>query len=174
AGGKFGGGDDVSCGGLDVVFSFVNTLSCRRMVVVLRRVGVCRRDDDGGGLGVEDVAGGEAEETGTTITFGADDEIIDETVYDFETLRKRFQQMAFLNKGLRLSLTDERTPKSDEVEDDDLVDVELEAEAEDEAEDSGPRTVTYLYERGLQDFVEFINTAKRAEVIHPELISFES
>src|SRR5699024_11300997 len=76
--------------------------------------------------------------------------------------------------GLRLSLTDERAPESDEVEDDDLVDVELEAEAEDEAEDSGPRTVTYLYERGLQDFVEFINTAKRAAVIHPEIISFES
>ncbi|MDN6401227.1 MAG: toprim domain-containing protein, partial [Brachybacterium sp.] len=116
----------------------------------------------------------ETEETGTTITFWADHDIFDETVYDFETLRKRFQQMAFLNKGLRLSLTDERAPESDETEDDDLAPVDVELEAADQEKSSGPRTVTYHYERGLQDFVEFINTAKRAEVIHPEIISFES
>ena len=55
---------------------------------------------------------------------------------------------------------------------DEEVDVELEAEQG--AQEEGPRTVSYLYERGLQDFVEFINSAKRAEVIHPDIISFES
>ena len=175
AGGKFGGGGYAVSGGLHGVGSSVVNALSSRMEVEIRRDGHVWRQAYARGVPVMELAEGEeTEETGTTITFWADDEIFDETVYDFETLRKRFQQMAFLNKGLRLSLTDERTPKSDEVEDDDLVDVELEAEAEDEAEDSGPRTVTYLYERGLQDFVEFINTAKRAEVIHPEIISFES
>src|SRR5699024_8565746 len=175
AGGKFGGGGYAVSGGLHGVgSSVVNALSIR-MEVEIRRDGHVWRQAYSRGVPLAPLdKGEETEETGTTITFWADDEIFDETVYDFETLRKRFQQMAFLNKGLRLSLTDERAPESDEVEDDDLVDVELEAEAEDEAEDSGPRTVTYLYERGLQDFVEFINTAKRAEVIHPEIISFES
>ena len=80
--------------------------------------------------------------------------------------------MAFLNKGLKITLTDERAPEEPEEDEDDVIDVEL--EAENAEKESGPRTVSYLYKRGLQDFVEFINTAKRAEVIHPEIISFES
>src|SRR5699024_9216323 len=173
AGGKFGGGGYAVSGGLHGVGSSVVNALSSRMEVEIRRDGHVWRQAYARGVPTMELAKGEeTEETGTTITFWADDEIFDETVYDFETLRKRFQQMAFLNKGLRLSLTDERAPESDEVEDDDIVDVEL--EAEDEAKDSGPRAVTYLYERGLQDFVEFINTTKRAEVIHPEIISFES
>ncbi|MCC2705021.1 DNA topoisomerase IV subunit B, partial [Bifidobacterium animalis] len=50
----------------------------------------------------------EGESTGTSVTFWADPKIFETTIYDFETLRSRFQQMAFLNKGLKLSLTDER------------------------------------------------------------------
>ena len=173
AGGKFGGGGYAVSGGLHGVgSSVVNALSIR-MEVEIRRQGHVWRQAYSRGVPVAPLEKGEeTDETGTTITFWADGEIFDSTEYDFETLRKRFQQMAFLNKGLRITLTDER---ADEAEEDEEVDVELEAEKAEQGETSGgPRTVSYLYERGLQDFVEFINSAKRAEVIHPDIISFES
>ncbi|WP_156488539.1 MULTISPECIES: DNA topoisomerase (ATP-hydrolyzing) subunit B [Brachybacterium] len=173
AGGKFGGGGYAVSGGLHGVgSSVVNALSIR-MEVEIRRQGHVWRQAYARGVPVAPLEKGEeTDETGTTITFWADGEIFDSTVYDFETLRKRFQQMAFLNKGLRITLTDER---ADEAPEDEEVDVELEAEKAEQGESSGgPRTVSYLYERGLQDFVEFINSAKRAEVIHPDIISFES
>ncbi|GLI29639.1 MULTISPECIES: DNA topoisomerase (ATP-hydrolyzing) subunit B [Brachybacterium] len=173
AGGKFGGGGYAVSGGLHGVgSSVVNALSVR-MEVEIRRQGHVWRQAYARGVPVAPLEKGEeTDETGTTITFWADGEIFDSTVYDFETLRKRFQQMAFLNKGLRITLTDER---AEEAPEDQEVDVELEAEKAEQGETSGgPRTVSYLYERGLQDFVEFINSAKRAEVIHPDIISFES
>ncbi|MGP5078568.1 DNA topoisomerase (ATP-hydrolyzing) subunit B [Brachybacterium alimentarium] len=173
AGGKFGGGGYAVSGGLHGVgSSVVNALSIR-MEVEIRRDGHVWRQAYSRGIPLAPLdKGEETEETGTTITFWADHDIFDETVYDFETLRKRFQQMAFLNKGLKITLTDERAPEEPEEDEDDVIDVEL--EAENAEKESGPRTVSYLYKRGLQDFVEFINTAKRAEVIHPEIISFES
>ena len=172
AGGKFGGGGYAVSGGLHGVgSSVVNALSIRMEVEIRRDGHVWRQWYSRGVPQVELEKGEETDETGTTITFWADDEIFDETEYDFETLRKRFQQMAFLNKGLRIALTDERATEASE-DDDDLIDVEL--EAENAEKDKGPRTISYLYKRGLQDFVEFINTSKRAEVIHPDIISFES
>ena len=173
AGGKFGGGGYAVSGGLHGVgSSVVNALSVRMEVEIRRQGHVWRQAYSRGIPEAPLEKGEETDETGTTITFWADGEIFDSTVYDFETLRKRFQQMAFLNKGLRITLTDER---ADEAEEDEEVDVELEAEKAEQGEPSGgPRTVSYLYERGLQDFVEFINSAKRAEVIHPDIISFES
>ena len=175
AGGKFGGGGYAVSGGLHGVgSSVVNALSIRMEVEIRRQGHVWRQAYSRGVPQAPLEKGEETEETGTTITFWADGEIFDTTEYDFETLRKRFQQMAFLNKGLRISLTDERVPEDGAGEDEE-VDVELEAEKVEQGEDADrPRTVSYLYERGLQDFVEFINTAKRAEVIHPEIISFES
>ncbi|MGO1924686.1 MAG: DNA topoisomerase (ATP-hydrolyzing) subunit B [Brachybacterium tyrofermentans] len=172
AGGKFGGGGYAVSGGLHGVgSSVVNALSIRMEVEIRRDGHVWRQWYSRGVPQVELEKGEETDETGTTISFWADDEIFDETEYDFETLRKRFQQMAFLNKGLRITLTDERATEASE-DDDDLIDVEL--EAENAEKDKGPRTISYLYKRGLQDFVEFINTSKRAEVIHPDIISFES
>ena len=173
AGGKFGGGGYAVSGGLHGVgSSVVNALSIR-MEVEIRRQGHVWRQAYSRGVPLGPLEKGEETvETGTTISFWADEEIFDETVYDFETLRKRFQQMAFLNKGLRITLTDERAPETEDSEDDDLIDVEL--AAENAEKDEGPRTISYHYERGLQDFVEFINTSKRAEVIHPDIISFES
>ena len=173
AGGKFGGGGYAVSGGLHGVgSSVVNALSVRMEVEIRRQGHVWRQAYSRGVPEAPLEKGEETDETGTTITFWADGEIFDSTEYDFETLRKRFQQMAFLNKGLRITLTDER---ADEAEEDQEVDVELEAEKAEQGETSGgPRTVSYLYERGLQDFVEFINSAKRAEVIHPDIISFES
>lgn len=173
AGGKFGGGGYAVSGGLHGVgSSVVNALSIRMEVEIRRDGHVWRQWYSRGVPQVELEKGEETDETGTSITFWADDEIFDETEYDFETLRKRFQQMAFLNKGLRITLTDERISETTGEDDDDLIDVELEAEGT--STDKGPRTISYLYERGLQDFVEFINTTKRAEVIHPDIISFES
>ncbi|EWS80192.1 DNA gyrase subunit B [Brachybacterium phenoliresistens] len=170
AGGKFGGGGYAVSGGLHGVGSSVVNALSRRMEVEIRREGHVWRQAYHRGVPAAPLDKGEAtEETGTTITFWADPEIFESTVYDFETLRKRFQQMAFLNKGLRISLTDERLPEQDE---DEALDVEREAEHA--GEPVGPKTVSYRYERGLADFVDFINKAKRAEVIHPDIIGFEA
>ncbi|MFC0674970.1 DNA topoisomerase (ATP-hydrolyzing) subunit B [Brachybacterium hainanense] len=170
AGGKFGGGGYAVSGGLHGVgSSVVNALSTRMEVEIGRDGHVWRQAYLRGVPEAPLAQGEETDRTGTTITFWADPEIFESTVYDFEILRKRFQQMAFLNKGLRISLTDERAP---EVEEDEALDVELAAEKA--AEPVGPKTVSYRYERGLADYVEFLNKAKRAEVIHPEIIGFES
>ncbi|EYT48948.1 DNA topoisomerase (ATP-hydrolyzing) subunit B [Brachybacterium muris] len=178
AGGKFGGGGYAVSGGLHGVGSSVVNALSRRMEVEIRRQGHVWRQAYVRGVPEAPLdKGEETTETGTTITFWPDDEIFDATVFDVEVLRKRFQQMAFLNKGLAITLTDERPVHVEEGEDD-LVDVELEAEkdtaAEGEDKPTGPPSWTYRYERGLQDFVEFINKAKRAEVIHPEIIAFEA
>lgn len=170
AGGKFGGGGYAVSGGLHGVGSSVVNALSRRMEVEIRREGHVWRQAYHRGVPAAPLDKGEVtEETGTTITFWADSEIFESTVYDFETLRKRFQQMAFLNKGLRIALTDERLPEQDE---DEALDVEREAEHA--GEPAGPKTVSYRYERGLADFVDFINKAKRAEVIHPDIIGFEA
>src|SRR5699024_7739038 len=119
------------------------------------------------------------DETGTVITYWADPDIFESVEYDVETLRKRFQQMAFLNKGLRITLTDERpapAPEGGDAADGTPTEdagIQADVAAEEFAEDTGPSTWSYRYDRGLQDFVEFINNAKRTEVIHPEIISFE-
>jgi DNA gyrase subunit B len=84
--------------------------------------------------------------TGTTIEFLANPEIFETVEYDYETLRQRFQQMCFLNKGLRIGLEDERNGRKDE----------------------------YFYERGLEDYVEYLNTSKKSEIVNAEIISFES
>ena len=170
AGGKFGGGGYAVAGGLHGVGSTVVNALSERLEVEVKRDGYVWNMDFVRGVPTGELQRGEAtDETGTTVTFWPDGTIFETTDFSYEYLRARFQQMAFLNKGLRITLTDER---ADEAEEDQEVDVELEAEQG--AQEEGPRTVSYLYERGLQDFVEFINSAKRAEVIHPDIISFES
>ncbi|ROO90700.1 DNA gyrase subunit B [Actinocorallia herbida] len=94
----------------------------------------------------------EAEETGTTVTFWADSDIFETTEYSFETLSRRFQEMAFLNKGLSITLIDER-----------------EGHETDEGE---PFSVTYHYEGGISDFVRHINAKKDA--VHNTIIDFEA
>ena len=180
AGGKFGGGGYSVSGGLHGVgSSVVNALSSRMEVEIRRQGHVWRQAYVRGVPEAPLDKGEETTETGTTIRFWPDAEMFDTVTFDSEVLRKRFQQMAFLNKGLRLTFTDERPQETEE--DPDLVDVELEAEkaketAEGEGTEStsGAKTWTYRYERGLKDYVEFINGAKRAEVVHPEIIDFES
>jgi DNA gyrase subunit B len=123
------------------------------------------------GVPAADLSKDEAtDETGTTVTFWASPDIFETTTYEYETLRARFQQMAFLNKGLTITLTDERPRAIEAVEDDD--DVEESAEVLD-VKSAKPRTVSYRYEDGLVDYVKHLVASKRSEPVHPEVISFE-
>jgi DNA gyrase subunit B len=174
AGGKFGGGGYAVSGGLHGVgVSVVNALSAR-LAVEVRRGGRVYRQAYRDGVPqapLEDV--GTSDETGTSVTFWASAETFETTTYDFETLRSRFQQMAFLNKGLRISLTDER-PEHTGTED------EVAGGADDttpaDTDDPAPtrRRVSYKYDGGLVDYVRHLNTTKKVDVVHPEIIDFES
>jgi len=149
AGGKFGGGGYTVSGGLHGVgISVVNALS-REVDTEVRRQGHVWRMSFTNGVPDAPLAQGEeTDQTGTTQTFWPNPEIFETVEFDYETLRARFQQMAFLNKGLRITLTDERG-EEDVVE-------------------------SYMYERGLVDYVEYLNKAKKNDLIHPEVIAFES
>ena len=118
AGGKFGGGGYAVSGGLHGVgISVVNALSARVETEIRRQGFVWNQSFANGGHPVGGLRKGEpTEETGTTQTFYPDPEIFETTEFDFETLRARFQQMAFLNKGLRIILTDERTVEEEAEE----------------------------------------------------------
>ena len=171
AGGKFGGGGYAVSGGLHGVgVSVVNALSTRVDTEVRRQGYVWRMSfGDGGKPTTPLVRGEETSETGTTQTFYPDPAIFETVVFDYETLRRRFQQMAFLNKGLRITLTDERegvTDAGDEITGD-------EAGPADQPV-VGHRSDTYCYEHGLRDYVAFLNKSKKVELIHPEIIDFEA
>ena len=149
AGGKFGGSGYAVSGGLHGVgISVVNALS-RELDVEVRRQGHVWRMTFTNGVPDAPLEKGESSlDTGTTVTFWPSEETFETIDFDFETLRARFQQMAFLNKGLRITVTDERGEE----------DVLL----------------SYMYENGLVDYVEYLNKAKKVEVVHPEIIAFES
>ncbi|OJV58726.1 MAG: DNA gyrase subunit B [Cellulomonas sp. 73-145] len=168
AGGKFGGGGYAVSGGLHGVgVSVVNALSTR-VEVEVRTQGFVWRQSYLRGAPVAPLEKGEPTDvTGTTVTFWADDEIFETTDYDFETLRSRFQQMAFLNKGLRLSLTDERAQHQD-------ADDEVAGGADTDEAKGASHTVSYRYEGGLIDYVKHLNAAKKYEAVHPEVIDFEA
>ncbi len=156
AGGKFGGGGYAVSGGLHGVgSSVVNALSERLAVDVRRQGNVYSQTYQHGVPDAPLTQGAATDETGTTISFWPNGEIFETTEFDYDTLRTRFQQMAFLNKGLRITIADER------------VDPDAAADAE-------PRREEFMYEKGLVDYVEFLNSAKKIEVVHPEIISFES
>jgi DNA gyrase subunit B len=168
AGGKFGGAGYAVSGGLHGVgISVVNALSTRVETIVKRDGYTWQQNFSDGGKPLGELHKGEpTDESGTSQTFWADPAIFETTEYDFETLRARFQQYAFLNKGLQISLTDERPAHlgtDDEVAGDD------EAQAVPTS-----RTVTYKYDEGLVDYVKHLNSAKKVEVVHPEIIDFES
>lgn len=171
AGGKFGSGGYAVSGGLHGVgVSVVNALSVRMDTVVKRQGYVWRQSFGNGGHPLTELERGEeTEETGTQQTFYPDPEIFETTTFSFEILRQRFQQMAFLNKGLRITLTDERPEATDAG---DLVTGDAQGTADDPV--PGFRQVSFMYENGLRDYVEFINHSKKSEVINPEIIDFES
>jgi DNA gyrase subunit B len=173
AGGKFGGGGYAVSGGLHGVgISVVNALSSRVDTEVRRQGHVWRMSfADGGKPQGSLVQGEETDLTGTTQTFYPDPAIFEITEFDFETLRARFQQMAFLNKGLRITLTDERSPASDSGADADLDLDGVVTEGEVSAEH---RTVVYQYNEGLLDYVKHLNSGKKVEVVHEDVIAFET
>lgn len=156
AGGKFGGSGYSVSGGLHGVgVSVVNALS-KELDVEVHRSGFVYRQSYDRGVPRADLVQGEGTDTnGTTVTFWADPEIFETTVYDFMTLSRRFQEMAFLNKGLTLTLVDEREHIN--VEDEEVETV---------------RSVSYCYEGGIADFVRHINASKG--VANPTVIDFET
>ncbi|WSX40038.1 DNA topoisomerase (ATP-hydrolyzing) subunit B [Streptomyces halstedii] len=167
AGGKFGGGGYAVSGGLHGVgVSVVNALSTRVSVEV-RTDGYRWTQDYRLGVPTAPLARHEAtEETGTIVTFWADPDVFETTEYSFETLSRRFQEMAFLNKGLTLKLTDERESAKATAGADS-------AEAVEVSEEESTRTVTYHYEDGIVDFVKYLNSRK-GDVIHQSVIDIES
>ena len=169
AGGKFGGGGYAVSGGLHGVgISVVNALSTR-VDIEVRRQGFHWTQTYIDQHPTAPLKQGEpmteGESTGTSVTFWADPKIFETTIYDFETLRSRFQQMAFLNKGLKISLTDLREPDQagDEV-------------AGDAADEPGAKhqTVTYQYLNGIKDYVDYLVKVRKATPVEEDVISFEA
>ena len=145
AGGKFGGDSYAVSGGLHGVgVSVVNALS-KRLDVEVVRDGWRHRQSYERGLPTAPIERvGKARGHGSTVTFWPDPDIFEETEFRFETLSNRMREMAFLNAGLRITLTDER--------------------------DEGKSDV-YQYAGGIRDFVAHINATK--EPVHPQIIYFE-
>ncbi|MFV5995273.1 DNA topoisomerase (ATP-hydrolyzing) subunit B [Streptomyces sp. NPDC056231] len=159
AGGKFGGGGYAVSGGLHGVgLSVVNALSTRLSAEIWTD-GHRWTQDYRNGAPTAPLGRHEAtSRTGTSLTFWADGSIFETTEYSFETLARRFQEMAFLNRGLTLTLTDER-PSA------------LATAAADEADsDPAAKTVSYRYDGGITDFVAYLN-ARKGEPVHPSVIT---
>ncbi|WP_197319542.1 DNA topoisomerase (ATP-hydrolyzing) subunit B [Saccharomonospora sp. NB11] len=157
AGGKFDSETYAVSGGLHGVgVSVVNALSTALDVEVQRdgRIWVQHYEKSVPG---ELIDKGPTDKTGTSVTFWADPEIFETTEYSAETVARRLQEMAFLNKGLTIVLRDERV--ADESDEDAT------------GERAGIKERTYYYPGGLQDFVSYINASK--DPIHPSVISFE-
>jgi DNA gyrase subunit B len=147
AGGKFGdgGGYKVSGGLHGVGVSVVNALS-ERLHLRIERDGKIHDQDYERGVPQGPLeATGRADRTGTTITFLPDSEIFDELTYDFDTLASRMRETAFLTRGLRIKLNDERGQGQDEE---------------------------FHYEGGIVDFIEYLNASKDA--LHRKVVYFES
>ncbi len=166
AGGKFGGSGYAVSGGLHGVgVSVVNALSTTLDVRIQRDGYVWTQEYDHGVPRNPLAKGDTTDESGTTVTFWADADIFETTRYDFDILARRFQEMAFLNRGLTLKLRDERAAD----ERDDRIDIDAEDEPD---EKSGFREVSYHYSGGIADFVKHLNATKGAS--HPNIIYFES
>ena len=135
AGGKFGGGGYKVSGGLHGVgASVVNALSTHMEVEVSRNGKVYKQVYERGKTVTPLEVIGESQETGSFTHFWPDPEIFDETVYDYDTLQRRLREMAFLNKGLRISLEDKRPGKE--------------------------KQESFHYEGGIKEFVHYLNKSK--------------
>ena len=169
AGGKFGGGGYAVSGGLHGVgISVVNALSTQ-VDIEVRRQGFHWTQTYKNQKPVaplkKDRPMEETESTGTSVTFWADPAIFETTVYDFETLRSRFQQMAFLNKGLKITLTDER--QLDQAGD------EVAGDGDNVAEELH-QTVTYQYMNGIKDYVVYLVKSRKSTPVEENVIDFEA
>ena len=149
AGGKFAGSGYKVSGGLHGVgLSVVNALSTWLVAEVRRDGQVYRQEYDHGDpvTGVEVVATCEEGDSGTTITYLADGEIFDQVEYSFDTLAGRMRELAFLNKGLKITVTDHRQEPA--------------------------RQKSFCYEGGIVSFVQHLN--KNKDVLHPAPIYFSA
>jgi DNA gyrase subunit B len=181
AGGKFGGGGYKVSGGLHGVGSSVVNALSRRLDVCVRQKGYAHRMSFEHGVPMGPLQREEeTEATGTTITYWANEEIFETVEYDWETIRARFQQMAFLNKGLTINLVDERVPEpteADQDEDLDAVDADITEVVDSEEQTAAPkkaRKVSYRYDNGLVDYVQHLVSSKKAEPVTAEIISMET
>jgi DNA gyrase subunit B len=153
AGGKFGGEGYAVSGGLHGVgVSVVNALSTRLTVEVHRDGYIWTQAFQRGVPMGELLRGPATDDTGTTVTFWADPEVFETTTFSFDTLSRRLQEMAFLNRGLTIILRDEREGHVDEH--------------------GQPIEVTYYYEGGIADYVRHLNAAK--EPVHRSVIEFSA
>ena len=150
AGGKFGGGGYKVSGGLHGVgASVVNALSKWVEVKVFKNNKIYFIRFENGGHTVEplkEIGTYEDDRSGTTVTFKPDPDIFDSEIYDYDTLKTRIRELAFLNKGLAINLRDDR----------------------DEEDTTGDH---FLYEGGIREYVKFINQGKTP--IHDDIIYFE-
>ncbi|HEY1916826.1 MAG TPA: DNA topoisomerase (ATP-hydrolyzing) subunit B [Streptosporangiaceae bacterium] len=150
AGGKFDSQSYAVSGGLHGVgISVVNALSVRLEVESRREGFVWRQAYEKGDAVTPVIKGEPTTETGTTTSFWPDDSIFETLDWSFETLSRRQQEMAFLNRGLRITLTDERPAYMTNGE---------------------PKVVTYCYDEGIADFVRYLNASK--EPVHSSVIEF--
>ncbi|GAB2960289.1 DNA topoisomerase (ATP-hydrolyzing) subunit B [Nonomuraea fastidiosa] len=150
AGGKFDSQSYAVSGGLHGVGSaVVNALSTAMDVEVKQNGHYWRQRYEMAKPLAPLAKGEETDETGTSITFWPDPDVFETTTWNFETLSRRFQEMAFLNKGLKITFTDERP---DHI-------------------NGEPKRVEYYYEGGLADFVKHLNSKK--EPAHASIIYFE-
>ncbi|EEG27570.1 DNA gyrase, B subunit [Corynebacterium matruchotii ATCC 33806] len=177
AGGKFDSESYAVSGGLHGVgISVVNALSTR-VEADIKRDGKHWYQNFTNAIPEELVAGGPAEGTGTTVRFWPDPEVFETTVFSFELIARRLQEMAFLNKGLTITLTDKRASE-EEIELETLAEEIAEGDPETAVEAAEEKVVkkkekkkTFYYPNGLQDYVEHLNKSKTA--IHPTIISLE-
>jgi DNA gyrase subunit B len=174
AGGKFEEGAYQVSGGLrGVGVSVVNALSAR-LEADIRTDGFEWFQTYDHSVPGKLKKGDKTKETGTTIRFWADPNIFETTNYDFETVARRLQEMAFLNKGLTITLSDERVTKEEVVDEvvSDTAEAPKSAE-EKSAESVAPHKVkhrTFRYPGGLVDFVKHINRTKNP--IHSSIVDF--
>ena len=156
AGGKFGGGGYKVSGGLHGVgSSVVNALSDWLEVEVSRDGKIYKQRYERGNISYDLKVIGETEtpdKTGTKVTFKPDATIFDDVIYDYDTLRVRLRETAFLTKGLKISLTDLRPPVKKEEETDE--------EFKERSEGWEPKSETFHYEGGIKEFVTYLNRHK--------------
>ena len=178
AGGKFGGGGYKVSGGLHGVgISVVNALSSHVIVDVKNRGHLWRQSfslgvPDGELETVREMAADE--ETGTTVTWYASPDIFETTNYNIDTIITRIREMAFLNKGLEIVVRDERPVGHDaDIEIDPLqLDAGADETVAEEAAAEGVKERRFKYDRGLVDYVEYLN--RRKEKANPSVINFEA
>ncbi|HEV2088705.1 MAG TPA: DNA topoisomerase (ATP-hydrolyzing) subunit B [Cryptosporangiaceae bacterium] len=154
AGGKFDGKAYAVSGGLHGVgVSVVNALSYRLEVEIHKdgRIWFQRYENSKPAMKLE--RRGTTSRHGSTVTFWADPAIFETTDYNFETIRRRMQEMAFLNRGLTMVLRDERNGLDDGG-----------------ANTDAPKEIVFQYKGGIADYVRFLNAAKNA--IHKSVIEF--